>query len=443
MHGDFVLEDVGKHYLAFGVYSIRLIKELVMAGMFGTLNRNLRPTLKRVQLLSVLRNTPWSHEVQIRACAAAAATLQLREGYLVLNYGVTPMYFNYVWLRDHCHSASSYNAATNQRNVDTGSIDLSIRPDKAAVEDGHLVLTWPGGHVSKHSLSWLAKNSYERTKDCTIQPRILWNSDIYKKANIQSAKWDTFMSCDDELKKFLQNYLLYGIAFVDNVPATVEATEAVTQRVSVIRETTYGRMWSFTSDFSRGDTAYSQLALDRHTDTSYFQEPCGIQVFHCLKHEGTGGRTLLVDGFYAAEKLCQQSPKSFELLAHVPIKHEYIENTDNHKNHMIGIGPVLNVYPWNKEIYLIRYNNYDRSVINTVPHDTVQRWYVAHRELTTELRRPENELWVNLTPGKVIFIDNWRVLHGRESFTGLRQLCGCYLTREDILSTARCFGLQA
>lgn len=43
------------------------------------------------------------------------------------------------------------------------------------------------------------------------------------------------MSCDDELKKFLQNYLLYGIAFVDDVPATVEATKAVSQRVSLIR----------------------------------------------------------------------------------------------------------------------------------------------------------------------------------------------------------------
>ncbi|KAF3841344.1 hypothetical protein F7725_007206 [Dissostichus mawsoni] len=160
-------------------------------------------------------------------------------------------------------------------------------------------------------------------------------------------------------------------------------------------------MWCFTSDFSRGDSAYSQLGLDRHTDTSYFQEPCGIQVFHCLKHEGTGGRTLLVDGFYAAEKVRQQSPENFELLAKVPIRHEYIEKSENHRNHMTGIGPVLNVYPWNDEMYLIRYNNYDRSVINIVPHDLVRRWYVAHRELTNELRRPENELWVKLTPGKV------------------------------------------
>lgn len=93
----------------------------------------------------------------------------------------------------------------------------------------------PGGHVSKYSLSWLAENSYEGKKQSTVQPRILWNSDIYKNANVPSAKWETFMSSDDELKKFLQSYLLYGIAFVDGVPATVEATEAVTQRVSLIR----------------------------------------------------------------------------------------------------------------------------------------------------------------------------------------------------------------
>ncbi|KAA8587188.1 hypothetical protein FQN60_001024 [Etheostoma spectabile] len=375
----------------------------------------LRPALKQAQLSPGVRNAqlPWRHKTHIRACAATSATLQPLQHCLVLNYGGTAMHLNYVWLRDHCRSAASYNSSTNQRNLDTGSIDLDIRP---------------GGHVSEYSLSWLAENSYEGKKQSTIQPRILWNSDIYKEANIPSAKWDTFMSCDDEVKKFLQNYLLYGIAFVEDVPATVEATEAVTQRVSLIRETTYGRMWCFTSDFSRGDSAYSQLALDRHTDTSYFQEPCG---------------TLLVDGFYAAEKVRQQSPENFELLSQVPIRHEYIENSANHRNHMTGIGPVLNVYPWNNEMYLIRYNNYDRSVMNTMPHDLVQRWYEAHRELTTELRRPENELWVKLTPGKVIFIDNWRVMHGRDSFTGLRQLCGCYLTRDDVLSSARYFGLQA
>ncbi|CAB1442192.1 unnamed protein product [Pleuronectes platessa] len=274
--------------------------------MFVRLQRKLQ-----TQLLSGLRSTraPLRVKLQTRACASTSSALRLHSDHLVVSYEGTQMRLNFVWLRDHCRSASSYNSKTNQRNLDTGSIELNIRPDTTAVEGGHLVLTWRDGHVSKYSLNWLAQNSYERKKQSTVQPRILWNSDIYKNKNVPSAKWEKFMSCDEELKQFLQHYLLYGIAFVDDVPATVEATEAVSKRVSLIRETTYGGMWSFTSDHSRGDSAYSQLALDRHTDTSYFQEPCGIQVFHCLKHEGTGGRTLLVDGFYAGEKLRQRSPE--------------------------------------------------------------------------------------------------------------------------------------
>ena len=43
-------------------------------------------------------------------------------------------------------------------------------------------------------------------------------------------------------------------------------------------------MWYFTSDFSRGDTAYTKLALDRHTDTTYFQEPCGYVLLLVHSH---------------------------------------------------------------------------------------------------------------------------------------------------------------
>lgn len=89
--------------------------------------------------------------------------------------------------------------------------------------------------MSKFSLDWLATNTYEAKKQGVVQPRVLWNADIYERADVPTASWEVFMSCDAELRKFLQSYLLYGIAFVDGVPATVEATEAVSQRVSLIR----------------------------------------------------------------------------------------------------------------------------------------------------------------------------------------------------------------
>lgn len=93
----------------------------------------------------------------------------------------------------------------------------------------------PDGHVTRYNLTWLAQNSYEGQKKSAMQPRILWNADIYSSAEVPAASWDKFMSCDEELKNFLNNFLLYGIAFVEGVPPTLEATETATQRVSLIR----------------------------------------------------------------------------------------------------------------------------------------------------------------------------------------------------------------
>ncbi|KFO53698.1 hypothetical protein N302_09521 [Corvus brachyrhynchos] len=415
--------------------------------------------LLRGQRGSTGRRWPWLSQdlgpvpaAPVRCCPTAPAAprcaWQLHQDHLELRYGSTLMRLDFVWLRDHCRSASCYNAKTNQRSLDTASVDLAITRWSVAFGDSALApVPGPDGHVTRYGLEWLVRNSYEGQKQQVMHPRILWNAEIYRQAQVPSVDCRSFLETDEGLKEFLQNFLLYGIAFVENVTPTKEDTEILAERISIIRETIYGRMWYFTSDFSRGDTAYTKLALDRHTDTTYFQEPCGdelpLPVFHCLKHEGTGGRTLLVDGVHAAEQVLRRAPEHFELLAKVPLKHEYVESVGGCHNHMIGVGPVLNVYPWNNELYLIRYNNYDRAVINTVPHDVVRRWYHAHRALTAELRRPDNELWVKLKPGKALFVDNWRVLHGREAFTGYRQLCGCYLTRDDVLNTARLLGLQA
>uniref|UniRef100_A0A4W3HG57 Trimethyllysine dioxygenase, mitochondrial n=2 Tax=Callorhinchus milii TaxID=7868 RepID=A0A4W3HG57_CALMI len=392
------------------------------------------PMRKALPALALQR---WQHSVP----ETLGCSWWLHNDHLELKYSDLVMRLDYVWLRDHCRSPSCYNTKTNQRSLDTAQVDLTIKPSEIRSDKDTIYITWPDKHMTKYGLSWLAKHSFEGQKDY-VQPSVLWNAAIYKDAQMPYVTYNGLMDSVDEFKKFLEAFLLYGFSVVDEVPASIEATEAVALRIGIIRESIYGRMWDFTSDFSRGDTAYTKVALDRHVDTTYFQEPCGVQLFHCLRHDGTGGRTLLVDGFNAAENIRKENPDHFDVLTKVPIKHEYIENVADYHNHMIGVGPVLNIYPWNNELYMIRYNNYDRAVINTVPYDVVHQWYVAHRALTTELRKPENEIWVKLKPGKILFVDNWRVLHGREAFTGYRRLCGCYLTRDDVLNTARFLGIK-
>ena len=48
-----------------------------------------------------------------------------------------------------------------------------------------------------------------------------------------------------------------------------------------------------------------------------------LQVFHCLRHDGSGGDTLLVDGFHAAETVRHEDPHAFTDLAQFRVEHEY------------------------------------------------------------------------------------------------------------------------
>ena len=44
---------------------------------------------------------------------------------------------------------------------------------------------------------------------------------------------------------------------------------------------------------------------------------------------------------------------------------------------------------------------------------------------------PAAELRFKLTPGTILFMDNWRVLHGCQSYTESRQMVGCYMPRDN------------
>jgi len=41
----------------------------------------------------------------------------------------------------------------------------------------------------------------------------------------------------------------------------------------------YGGFWDFTSDLKHSDTAYTPLPLGAHTDTTYYGQSAGLQLF--------------------------------------------------------------------------------------------------------------------------------------------------------------------
>lgn len=178
------------------------------------------------------------------------------------------------------------------------------------------------------------------------------------------------------------------------------------ETIGPIRNTHYGGFYDFIPDLALADTAYTNLALPAHTDTTYFTEPAGLQAFHLLSHtpptnkpadEVLGGQSLLVDGFHAAETLRKESPGDFEILRKVKLPWHASGNQG------VAIAPDM-AYPVIEtnggNLHRIRWNNDDRGV---VPTDIdVDAWYQAARKWDEILKSKKSEFWFQLEPGRVL-----------------------------------------
>ncbi|THH26991.1 hypothetical protein EUX98_g7196 [Antrodiella citrinella] len=256
--------------------------------------------------------------------------------------------------------------------------------------------------------------------------KIIWGAKIEQSP--PTVAYTDIMSDNDEgLFKWLSHVEKFGFCFVSGVPPTPEATEEMAKRIGFIRETQYGKFWEFTADQSKGDTAYTNIALGAHTDNTYFTDPCGLQMFHLLSHtEGTGGSTLLVDGFYVASLLKELHPTAYEILTRVGVPAHAAGETDSmYVPTPQGAYPVLR--EMNGELVQVRWNNDDRSVMNNLAPAELEEWYEAIRLWHKLITSADSEYWVQLSPGTAVVVDNHRILHGRSAFTGKRRMCGAYI----------------
>jgi trimethyllysine dioxygenase len=195
-----------------------------------------------------------------------------------------------------------------------------------------------------------------------------------------------------------------------------------------------GGFYDFTSDLTMKDMAYTSLALGAHTDTTYFTDPAGLQMFHLLSHtEGTGGASLLVDGFNVAHRLRQESPESWNILTEVPILwhasgNEGITITPSHRFPVLNMNNSISSNQGIDGLIQIRWNNDDRGLVPMGEKDPVSatKWYEAARKFDEIMKMEDMQYWAQLKPGRPLIFDNWRVLHGRSAFSGKRRICGGY-----------------
>ncbi|KAG8158909.1 hypothetical protein KVR01_011352 [Diaporthe batatas] len=365
--------------------------------------------------------------------------------------GTTPSkhrnFMPHTWLRDNCRCPKCVNQETMQRsfNILTSPL-LTPRPLEVQTEERGVKIIWPPErHESFYDWAFLEHYFGNHARLTRPQNRDLWGAEI--KENPPTVTYSEVMDSEEGVAKMTSLIMKLGLVFVEGTPFDDSIhTKKLLERIGPIRETHYGGFYDFIPDMAKADTAYTNIALAAHTDTTYFTDPVGLQAFHLLSHtpapgetEATGGESLLVDGFHAASKLKSSAPSSFKELTQRDLPwhasgNEGVTITPDRLFPVIELGPKVTVTK-------IRWNNDDRGVVpmkNTkTKSGKVMAWYIAAAKWEKILRSKELEYWYQLRPGTTVIFNNHRVLHGRSAFTGLRRICGGYINMDDFVSRWR------
>ncbi|KAL6246855.1 hypothetical protein RBB50_006162 [Rhinocladiella similis] len=391
---------------------------------------------------------------------------------VLVDFNGTAMRFPSFWLRDHCPCADCQHPSTHQRQLDTFTIDPEIKVVNVEPTPDGLQVTWPTDHKSLYSWSWLethppftqSKAPSSPTAKSKRKASRPWTP-ILPTSTMPRVEYNAILSGPEGLKSFLSAIHDTGLCFIPSTPADPASTQSLIERIAHIRATHYGSFWDFTSEVNPIDTAYTNDPLPPHTDTTYFTDPAGLQLFHLLSHTsitdpskpGTGGESTFVDGFAAAAHLYDKFPQHYHSLATCPIKSaalgapegSFYNTASNLQGYPVfchsSPNPAI-TSPSPSTLVQIRWNNLDRDTPTTPTfpnHTALKNWYAAAREWARILESPEFLITVKLQPGEPVIFDNWRVLHGRLGFEGKRRVCGAYVGMDDFRAKCRSLGIEA
>jgi trimethyllysine dioxygenase len=338
--------------------------------------------------------------------------------------------YPWLWLRDH--DGATLHPVTQQRQLFTAGVPVTLRGTEVSHGEGMVRVTWnDGSDASTIDESFLARfRDPVGSRVAVAAERVLWDRETIAD-EWPTVAYDDVMAGDAGVDRWMRQVATYGFCLVVGTPPTIEHTRGLIERVGYIRETIFGGFWDFQANLAKADTAYTNIELLPHTDGTYSHDAPGLQLLHCLAFDGEGGQSTMVDGFRIASELRANQPEHYETLSTVQVPGQYIGDGA----HLMASRPVFR-HDSSGELVQVSFNNADRAPF-LLPADDMERFYEALRAFEA-LANDHRLQWRRVNPpGEAMLFDNWRVLHGRTSYTGHRHLCGAYVNREDYESKLR------
>ncbi len=344
---------------------------------------------------------------------------------------------NRFWLRDLCPSLPTKQSGLRTFSVATLPEDLAV--DTAAVHGANLVVDWNDGHRSTFDVEHLMAlaDAGQGRRPALPPPRRF-------DATHRPARFDLDTLAPGSIAHhdLLDTVAIEGMALVENLPASDDATETLARLFGRIRDTDFGRVFDIVTEPEAWTLSQSSLGQDPHNDDPYRYTPSGFTVLHCRRAATGGGESILVDGFKVADDIRRSDPEAFDLLASISIpyvRHRTTAVDQGEDVHMIAYAPVITTDAGG-EVMGIRFHERSTGVFDLDPA-VVDRYYLAFRAFAAGVRSPDNQFLHKLIGGQAIVVDNQRVLHGRTDFgadvEGRRHLRLCSIERDQVHSRLR------
>lgn len=339
--------------------------------------------------------------------------------------------FAAIWLLDN--RPDGRHGPEGQRLFDVAELPEGPKIATASLDDGAVRVRFaPNGSSADFSAVWLRAHALDSASRAERRPtRRLWDKALA--ANLPTGRYAEVAQDGRALAAWLRQVQELGFALLTGVPTEPGMVCRVIELFGYARETNYGRLFDVVSVENPANLAYTGLALGNHTDNPYRDPVPQLQLLHCLEAAAEGGDSIVVDGFFAAERLRREHPDDFALLTRHAVPFRYVE-TD--RVDLRCTAPLIEL-DTEGEVRAVRYNNRSAAPFD-LPEEIVAPYYRAYRRFGRLLHDADATAGFKLAAGDLFIVDNQRVLHGRRGFAaGRRRLQGAYADKDGLLSSLR------
>ncbi|XP_053141812.1 gamma-butyrobetaine dioxygenase [Hemicordylus capensis] len=347
-----------------------------------------------------------------------------------------------VWLRDNCQCPDCFLHSAKARKLLLENLDVNIAAKGVTLTESKKVcVLWPDDHTSEFEAEWLKKRCFSEQARAKIQEELFlserqyWGSDL----QLPTMTFEEVLHNDESAYKWLVTLKKVGIVLLTGAATRQGELLKLGQRIGFLRLTFYGPTWQVQDKADANNVAYTSEKLSFHTDYPVLQFPPGVQLLHCIKQTPTGGESEVVDGFHVANKLKEQNPQAFQILTStlvdfMDIGVDYCDFSMQAKQRILDVDD-------RGQVVRINFNNATRDTVFDIPAEKVKPFYAALKEYVHLLNSADNKYTYKMKPGEIVVFDNWRLLHGRQSYqTGTevsRHLEGAYADWDVVMSRLR------